>query len=231
VARKPHWAFETQWNAPHCAIELQKLQLELQPEESAMMADAMSEPIPKKQRQVEAFAEAMIPSLWCPRSTWVPDKENSVGERTRSLQSELSTEPGDSNGKNLTKSFKICRSGNPEEWMLWQCDFNEVCVGLDIQTGASCNRMVRQLLLDQPLKEFERILATFPLKTQANCNLALVDAVAVLIFPNNARAKQKKPHMTRIVEPKGPHDWECPHQAVRAQQQNGSFTQTVQKKQ
>jgi hypothetical protein len=45
--------------------------------------------------------------------------------------------------------------------------------------------MVRQLLSDEPLKAFERIHAAFPLKTQANCNLAL-DAFAILIFPNNA---------------------------------------------
>jgi hypothetical protein len=96
---------------------LQKLQLELQLKESKM-TDAMSEPIPKKQMQVEAFAEATTP-LW-PRSTWIPEKENSVGEKTRSLESELSTKPGDSNGKNSAKSFKIGRSGNPEEWTLWR---------------------------------------------------------------------------------------------------------------
>jgi hypothetical protein len=50
--------------------------------------------------------------------------------------------------------------------------------------------MARQLLSDEPLKEFERMLATFPLQTQANCNLAL-NAVALLIFPANACAKQK----------------------------------------
>jgi hypothetical protein len=94
-------------------------------------------------------------------------------------------------GKNTTKSFKIFRSGNPEEWILWRRDFNEVCVGPDVQTGDGCVKMARQPLSDKPLKEFERMLATFPVQTQANCNLAL-DAVALLVFPTNAHAKQKK---------------------------------------
>jgi hypothetical protein len=33
----------------------------------------MSKPIPKKQRQLKAFAKALIP-LW-PRATWVSEKE------------------------------------------------------------------------------------------------------------------------------------------------------------
>jgi hypothetical protein len=65
----------------------------------------MSKPSPKKQRQVKAFAKDIIP-LWL-IATWVPEKENSVGEKTRSLKLELSTEPGNFNGKTLTKSFKI----------------------------------------------------------------------------------------------------------------------------
>jgi hypothetical protein len=65
----------------------------------------MSKPIPRKPKQIKAFAKAIIP-LW-PRATWVPDKENSVGEKTRSLKLVLSTEPGDKDGKTLTKSFKI----------------------------------------------------------------------------------------------------------------------------
>jgi hypothetical protein len=65
----------------------------------------MSKPIPKKQKQVKAFAKAIIP-LW-PRATWVPEKENSVGEKTRSLQLKLSTEPGNKQAKTLAKSFKI----------------------------------------------------------------------------------------------------------------------------
>jgi hypothetical protein len=163
------------------------------------MTDTMSKPIPKKRRQVKAFAKAMIP-LW-PSSTWIPEKENSIGEKTRSLKLELSAEPGALMGKNITKSFKIFTSGNPEEWILWQRDFNEVCVGLDVQTGAGCIRMVRQLLSDEPLKEFERMLATFPLQTQANCNLAL-DAVALNIFPANAYAKLKKHVRQGLWKPK-----------------------------
>jgi hypothetical protein len=159
----------------------------------------MSEPIPKKLRQVKAFAKATIP-LW-PSSTWIPEKENSIGEKTRSLKLELSTEPGALMGKNIIKSFKTFRSGNPEEWIIWQRDFNEVCVGLDVQTGAGYIRMVRQLLSNEPLKEFERMLATFPLQTQANCNLAL-DAVALIIFPANAHAKQKKYVRQGLWKPK-----------------------------
>jgi hypothetical protein len=97
------------------------------------VTDAVSEPIPKKLRQIKAFANATIP-LW-PSSTWVPEKEKSIGQKTRSLKLEFSTEPGASMGKNITKSFKIFRSGNPEEWMLcWRRHFNEACVGLDVQT-------------------------------------------------------------------------------------------------
>jgi hypothetical protein len=149
----------------------------------------MSKPIPKKLRQVKAFAKATI-LLW-PSSTWGPEKKNSIGEKTRSFKPELSAEPGALMGKNILKSFKMFRSGNPEEWILWQRDFNEVCAGPDVQTGAGYVRMVRQLLSDEPLKEFERMLATFPVETQPNCDLAL-DAVALLIFSTNAYAKQKK---------------------------------------
>jgi hypothetical protein len=61
--------------------------------------------------------------------------------------------------------------------------------------------MVRQLLSDEPLKESERSLATFPVQTQANCNLTL-DAVALLIFPTNAHAKQKKHIRQGLWKPK-----------------------------
>jgi hypothetical protein len=74
--------------------------------------------------------------LWL-RATWVPKKENSVGERTRSLKLELSTEPGDKEGKTLTKSFKIYRSGTPEEWILWHNNLNEVYVGMSMSTGSA----------------------------------------------------------------------------------------------
>jgi hypothetical protein len=43
----------------------------------------MSKPIWKKQRQVKAFAKAII-LLW-PRAMWVPEKENLIREKTRSL--------------------------------------------------------------------------------------------------------------------------------------------------
>jgi hypothetical protein len=163
------------------------------------MTNSMSEPIPKKLRQVKAFAETTIP-LW-PSSTWVPEKENFIGEKTRSLKLELSAEPGASMGKNATESFKMFRSGNPEEQTLWRRDFNEVCVGQDAQTGSGYIRVVHQLLSYEPLKEFERMLATFPVQTQANCNLAL-DVVALLVFPTNACAKQKKHIRQGLWKPK-----------------------------
>jgi hypothetical protein len=53
------------------------------------------------------------------------------------------------------------------------------------------NRMVRQLLSDEPLREFVATIAKFATKTIVHCNAAL-DAVALLMFPNNAHAKQKK---------------------------------------
>jgi hypothetical protein len=115
------------------------------------MTNLKSKPIPKKQRQIKAFAKAIIP-LW-PRATWVPEKENSIGEKTRSLKLERYKD-----GKTLTKSFKIFRSGSPEEWILWRTDFNKVCVGMSISTRPACSRMIRQVLLDKPLKEFERVL-------------------------------------------------------------------------
>ena len=150
----------------------------------------MSKPIPRKVSvQAKMLAKPIIP-LW-PRATWVPDKENSVGEKTRSLKLTLSTEPGIVNGKTLTKSFKIFRNGTPEEWILWRMDLEEICVGMSIVSGSNRNRMVRQLLSDEPLKEFERKLATLTSETNANCNIAL-DAVALQIFPNNAYAKEKK---------------------------------------
>ncbi len=98
----------------------------------------------------------------------------------RSLKLELSTEPGNKDGKTLTKSFKIFRSGSPEEWILWRADHNEVCTGMSIATGSSKNWMVRQMLSDEPLKEFERTMATFATETNANSNRAL-DAVANMI--------------------------------------------------
>ena len=153
------------------------------------MTNALSKPIPKKQKPVKAFAKAIIP-LW-PRATWVPEKENSNGEKMRSLKLELSTEPGNKEGRTLSKVFKIFRSGSPEEWILWRSDFAEVCVGMSIASGSARNRMVRQLLSDEPLKEFERVLETFATETTVNSNKAL-DSVAVQIFPTNAYAKQKK---------------------------------------
>ena len=152
------------------------------------MTNALSKPIPKKQKPVKAFARAIIP-LW-PRATWVPENENSNGEKMRSLKLELSTEPGNKEGRTLSKVLKIFRSGSPEEWILWCSDFAEVCSGMSIASGSARNQMVHQLLSDKPLKEFKRVLETFATETTVNSNRAL-DSVTVQIFPTNAYAKQK----------------------------------------
>jgi hypothetical protein len=147
----------------------------------------MSKPIPRKHRLVKAFARQIIP-LW-PRVKWVPEKENTAGEKMRSLKLELSTKPGNKDGKNLGKSIEIFCSGSPEEWILWHADLNKVCTGMAIATGSSKNRMVHQMLSNQPLKQFEHVLATFATETNAHSNRVL-DAVAIQIFPTNAYAKQ-----------------------------------------
>jgi aromatic ring hydroxylase len=120
--------------------------------------------------------------------TWVPEKENAAGKKMRSLKLELSTEPGNKDGKTLTKSFKILCSGSLKEWILWRTDHNAVCTGMSIATGSSKNRMIHQMLSEEPLKEFKRTMATFTTKTNANSNRAL-DAVAITIFPTNALKK------------------------------------------
>jgi hypothetical protein len=51
----------------------------------------MSKPIPKKQRQVKAFAKSDNPTL---AKSHLPEKENLIGEKTRSLKLELSTKAG-----------------------------------------------------------------------------------------------------------------------------------------
>jgi hypothetical protein len=162
----------------------------------------MSKLIPKKPaKPIKAYARPIIPLF--PRATWVPEKENAAGEKTRSLKLELSTEPGNANGKTLTKSFKIFRSGSPEEWILWRNDYDEVCVGMSITLGSARNRMVRQMLSDEPLKEFERTLSTFTTETNVNNNRSL-DAVATQIFPTNAYAKQKKYLRQGMWKPRTP---------------------------
>lgn len=113
----------------------------------------------------------------------------------------LSTEPNNKEGKTLTKSFKIFRSGSPEEWILWRTDLDEVCVGMSITTGPARNRMIRQLLSDEPLKEFERVLAMHPTETVASTNDSL-DSVAIQVFPTNSYAKQKKYIRQGIWKPK-----------------------------
>jgi hypothetical protein len=163
------------------------------------MTNSMSKQIPKKQKQGKTFAKAVIP-LW-PRATWVPEKENADGEKARSLKVELSTEPGNLNGKDYVKSFKIYRSGTPKEWILWRQDFNEVCVGMSISTGPAYHRMIRQLLSDKPLKEFERLLGIMATEIIGNCNLAL-DAVTATIFPTNAYAKQKSTFVKECGNPR-----------------------------
>jgi hypothetical protein len=154
------------------------------------MTNAMSKPIPRKPKPQKAFANSVIP-IW-PRAVWVPDKDNEAGEKSRTVKLTLSTEPGNINGKTLNKTFKIFRSGSPEEWILWRQDFYEICTGMSIVTGANHNRMVRQLLSDEPLKEFESQIAKFATETIAHCNEALNAVAAVQVFPNNAYAKQKK---------------------------------------
>jgi hypothetical protein len=89
--------------------------------------------------------------------------------------------PGNLNGKTLTKIYKIFRSETPEEWMLWRQDFHETCTGMSIVTGANHNRMVRQLLSDEPLKEFESQIANFAAETIAHCNEALNAVAAVQV--------------------------------------------------
>jgi hypothetical protein len=132
------------------------------------------------------------PSMW-PRATWAPETlKNQAGEKTRKIKLTLSTgEPGNENGKTLTKEFKIFRTGSPEEWILWHRDFNKICTGMAMTAGSNRNRMVCQLLSDKSLSQFDTRLATYATETNANCTLAL-DAVAVQIFPKDAHAKQKK---------------------------------------
>jgi hypothetical protein len=80
----------------------------------------------------------------------------------------------------LDKIFKIFRTGSPKEWILWWTDYEEVCIGMLVTTGSSRNMMVCQMLSDEPLKEFEQVLATFATETIVNSNRAL-DAVTVQI--------------------------------------------------
>jgi hypothetical protein len=165
------------------------------------MTDAMSKPIPKKQRQVKAFAKATIP-LW-PGSAWVPDKENSAGEKTRSLESELLTEPGDLCGKNSTKRFKIWDPATRKNGHFGIATSTKSALAWPSHQGrATTEWSASSCQTDEPLKEFERaLLAPFTVKTQANCDLAL-DAVAIPIFPNNARAKQNKCMHQGLWKPK-----------------------------
>jgi hypothetical protein len=174
---------------------------------SSAVTNEVPEPIPKKLRQIEAFAKATIP-LW-PSSTWVPEKQNSIGEKTRSLKLESSTEPGASVGKNTTKSFEIFRSGDPEEWMLWRRDFNEVCVGLDVQTGAGCIRMVRQLLSDEPQKNLE---GEFQIGARRSGSIDL---------PDQCSRQTEEMHQTRTMEARGLNNQELLHQDQRAQRSTG----------
>jgi hypothetical protein len=119
------------------------------------MIDALSKPIPKKQKPAKAFASPIIP-LW-PRATWDPeDKENLDGENARKIKLTLSTEPGNLNCKTLNKEFKMFRTGGSEEWILWSREFDKICTGMEPMEGANHNGMVRQLLSDEPLKEFEQ---------------------------------------------------------------------------
>jgi hypothetical protein len=75
------------------------------------MTNALSKPIPKKQKPAKASAFPIIP-LW-PRATcWAPeDKESLAGEKTRKIKLTLSTESGTPNGKTLDKEFKTFRPG------------------------------------------------------------------------------------------------------------------------
>jgi hypothetical protein len=88
-------------------------------------------------------------------------------KKTHTLKFTPSTEPGNLNGKTFTKAFKIFRSGTPEEWMPWRQDFYEICTGMSIVNGPNHNRMIRQLLSDEALKEFELQIANFATETIA----------------------------------------------------------------
>jgi hypothetical protein len=140
----------------------------------------MSKLIPKKPRPIKAFAKAIIP-LWL-RATWVPEKENSIGEKMRSLKLEMSTEPGNLQGRTLSKSFKIFRLGSPVKWIIWCTDYAKICIRMSITTGSARNGMVCQMLSDEPLKEFQQMLATFVTETIMNNN-HMPDSVAVQISP------------------------------------------------
>ena len=110
------------------------------------MTNSLLKPIPKKIKQVaKIFVQPIIP-LW-PRATWVPDMENSIGEKTRSLKLVLSTEPGNLNGKTLTKRFKIYHTGTPKDWIIWRQDFYAVILGRNISLGAAYNRMVLSIIV------------------------------------------------------------------------------------
>jgi hypothetical protein len=117
------------------------------------LTNALSKPIPKKQKLAKAFASPIIP-LW-PRATWAPeDKEDLAGQKDQAMT--LLTEPGNVNGKTLNKEFKTFKTGGPEEWILWHSrDLNEICTGMVAVEGDNHNRMVQQLMSDKPLKEFE----------------------------------------------------------------------------
>jgi hypothetical protein len=90
------------------------------------------------------------------------------------------------NGRTLAKIFKIFHSGLPEEWIQWQTNYNEVCVGMSITSGSERNRMVHPMLWDEPLKEFEQMLATYQTETVVNNNHSLDSSVAMQIFATNA---------------------------------------------
>jgi hypothetical protein len=106
------------------------------------MTNSMYKPIPKNAEAHQSFCNGCHPPL--AQSHLGTREGNSNGEKTRSLKLVLSTEPNNKDGKTLTKSFEIFRSGSPEEWILWRTDLDEVCGGMSITTGPARNRMIQQ---------------------------------------------------------------------------------------
>jgi hypothetical protein len=58
--------------------------------------------------------------------------------------------------------------------------------------------MIRQLLSDEPLKEFVSQIANFATETIAHCNEALNAVAAIQVFPNNELMPSKRSTLDKV---------------------------------
>jgi hypothetical protein len=97
--------------------------------------------------------------------------------------------PTDDTSPSFSQWYYIFDMGTPEEFLLWERDFEDICSNLQLTNGKARISMAKRLLSGMARSHFEGAIRGLS-ETNENCSKG-IEAIRVAVFPRWALEKQK----------------------------------------